>query len=72
MTTKRRRGKRKGMLDWWRTVLDVTKDFVDDNIDRLRDDDDDEDLSDDIDELKQAVAELNAKLDRLSTQQGGK
>ncbi|MGH8975214.1 MAG: hypothetical protein ACRD0C_18670 [Acidimicrobiia bacterium] len=72
MTTKRRRGKRKGVLDWWQTVLDETKDFVDDSIDRLRDDDDDDDLAGDIDELKQAVADLNAKLDRLVTERAGK
>jgi uncharacterized protein YceH (UPF0502 family) len=72
VTTKRRRGKRKGVLDWWQTVLDETKDFVDDSIDRLRDDDDDDDLADDINELKQAVAELNAKLDRLAAERTGK
>ena len=72
MTTKRRRSKRKGVLDWWQTVIDETKDFVDDSIDRLRDDDDDDDLAGDIDELKQAVAELNAKLDRLATERAGK
>ena len=63
---RRRRGKRKGVLDYWQNILDETKDLVDDRIDRLRDDDrDDDDLVDDIDELKQAVAALNAKLDRL-------
>jgi NAD(P)H-dependent FMN reductase len=72
MTTKRRRSKRKGVLDWWQNVLDETKDLVDDTIDRVRDDDGDDDLADDIDELKQAVAELNAKLDRLASDGGGK
>ncbi|HLF40416.1 MAG TPA: hypothetical protein VI854_02965 [Acidimicrobiia bacterium] len=68
-----RRGKRKGVLDWWQTVIDETKDFVDDSIDRLRDDDDDDDdeLEDEIRELKRAVADLNAKLDRLVTTQLG-
>ena len=61
----KRRGARKGVLDWWQTVLDETKDLVDDSIDRLRDDDDDGELSDDITGLKKAVADLNAKLDRL-------
>jgi hypothetical protein len=56
---------RKSVLDWWQTVLDETKDLVDDGIGRMRDDDDDDELSDDIAELKRAVAELNAKLDRL-------
>ncbi len=67
----KRRSSRKGVLDWWQTVLDETKDLVDDGIDRLRDDDDDdgkEGLSDDISELKQAVADLNAKLDRLASE----
>ena len=66
----KRRGARKGVLDWWQTVLDETKDLVDDSIDRLRDDDDDDDreLSGDIAELKKAVAELNAKLDRIASE----
>lgn len=67
----KRRGARTGVLDWWQTVLDETKDLVDDSIDRLRDDDDDEDrgeLSGDIADLKKAVAELNAKLDRLASE----
>ena len=31
-----RRTKRKNVLDWWQTVLDETKDFIDDSIDRIR------------------------------------
>jgi hypothetical protein len=61
----KRRSARKGVLDWWQTVLDETKDLVDDSIDRFRDDDAEDELSDDIAELKKAVADLNAKLDRL-------
>lgn len=65
----KRRGARKGVLDWWQTVLDETKDLVDDGIDRLRDDDDDDDeLHSDISDLKKAVAELNAKLDRIAAE----
>jgi hypothetical protein len=65
----KRRGTRTGVLDWWQTVLDETKDLVDDSIDRLRDDDDDRgELHTDIDDLKKAVAELNAKLDRLASE----
>jgi len=65
----KRRSARKGVLDWWQTVLDETKDLVDDSIDRLRDDDDDDgELHSDIDDLKKAVAELNAKLDRLASE----
>ena len=65
----KRRGARKGVLDWWQTVLDETKDLVDDSIDRLRDDDDDDDeLHSDINDLKKAVAELNAKLDRIAAE----
>ena len=65
----KRRGARKGVLDWWQTVLDETKDLVDDGIDRLRDDDDDDgELHSDIDDLKRAVAELNTKLDRLASE----
>ena len=61
----KRRSARRGVLDWWQTVLDETKDLVDDSLDRLRDDEGEDELSDDITELKKAVAELNAKLDRL-------
>ena len=65
----KRRSARKGVLDWWQTVLDETKDLVDDSIDRLRDDDDDDnELSGDIVELKKAVADLNAKLDRIAAE----
>jgi hypothetical protein len=65
----KRRGARRGVLDWWQTVLDETKDLVDDSIDRLRDDDDDDDeLHGDISDLKKAVAELNAKLDRIASE----
>ena len=65
----KRRGARKGVLDWWQTVLDETKDLVDDSIDRLRDDDDDDDeLHSDISDLKKAVAELNAKLDGIAAE----
>ena len=68
MTDRTRRGRRTNLLDLWQNVMDDTKDFVDDSIDRVRDDDrDDVDLRDDIDELRKAVAELNSKLDRLAT-----
>ena len=62
----KRRSSKKGILDWWQTIVDETKDLVDDTIDRVRDDDDDDDeLADEIKELKKAVAGLNAKLDAL-------
>ena len=61
-----RRNKRKNILDWWQTVLDVTKDLVDDSIDRIRDDDDDDDLRDDVAELKRSIVDLSAKLDALA------
>ena len=62
----KRRSAKKGVLDWWQTVLDETKDLVDDGIDRIRDDAaDDGELSDEIADLKKAVADLNSKLDRL-------
>ncbi|HEV7862696.1 MAG TPA: hypothetical protein VGR20_08350 [Acidimicrobiia bacterium] len=67
-TRRRRRGKRMGLLDFWQNILDDTKDFVDDSIDRVRDEYDDDDLGDDIDELKKAVAALNAKIDLLARQ----
>ena len=62
----KRRSAKKGVLDWWQTVLDETKDLVDDGIDRMRDDDrDGSELHDEIADLKKAVADLNSKLDRL-------
>jgi hypothetical protein len=64
-----RRGRRIGLLDFWQNLMDDTYDFVDDTIDRVRDDDWD-DLEDEVDELREVVAAMNAKLDRLLTQQG--
>jgi phage shock protein A len=61
-----RRNKRKNMLDWWQTVLDETKDFVDDSIDRLRDDDDDDELQKEVADLKRSIVDLSAKLDALA------
>jgi hypothetical protein len=63
-----RRTKRKGVLDWWQTVLDETKDLVDDGIDRLRDDDDDDELHKQVADLKRSVVDLTAKLDALAAQ----
>jgi hypothetical protein len=69
MADRRRRGRRTNLLDLWQNVLDDTKDFVDDSVDRIRDDDydGDVDLRDDIEELRKAVAALNTKLDGLVT-----
>jgi hypothetical protein len=61
-----RRSKRKGILDWWQTVLDETKDLVDDGIDRFRDDDDDDDLAKEVADLKRSIVDLSAKLDALA------
>ena len=62
-----RRNKRKNVLDWWQTVLDETKDLVDDSIDRLRDDDDDDDeLRKEVADLKRSLVDLSAKLDALA------
>lgn len=62
-----RKSKRKGVLDWWQTVLDETKDLVDDSIDRLRDDDDDDDeLAKEVADLKRSIVDLSAKLDALA------
>ena len=62
-----RRGRRIGLLDFWQNLMDDTYDFVDDAIDRVRDDDWD-DLEDEVEELKEAVAAINAKIDRLLAQ----
>jgi hypothetical protein len=63
-----RRSSRKGVLDWWQTVLDETKDLIDDGIDRLRDDDDDDELHKQVADLKRSVVDLTAKLDALAAQ----
>jgi hypothetical protein len=62
-----RRGRRTGLLDFWQNVMDDTYDFFDDTLDRVRDDDYD-DLEDEVEELKEAVAAINAKIDRLLAQ----
>jgi hypothetical protein len=60
------RNRRKGVLDWWQTVLDETKDLLDDGIDRLRDDDDDDErLTKEVHDLKRSIIDLSAKLDAL-------
>jgi hypothetical protein len=61
-----RRSKRKNVLDWWQTVLDETKDLVDDSIDRLRNDDDDDELASEVADLKRSILDLSAKLDALA------
>jgi len=67
-----RRNRRKGILDWWQTVLDETKDLVDDSLDRLRDDDDDEELAKQVSDLRRSIVDLSAKLDALTAQQAAK
>ena len=62
-----RRGRRVGLLDFWQNIMDDTYDFFDDTIDRVRDDDWD-DLEDEVEELREAVSAINAKLDRLLSQ----
>ena len=61
-----RRSKRKGVLDWWQTVADETKDLFDDTIDRMRDDDDDDELAKEVADLKRSIMDLSAKLDALA------
>jgi hypothetical protein len=61
-----RRSKRRGVLDWWQTVADETKDLFDDTIDRMRDDDDDEELAKEVADLKRSIVDLSAKLDALA------
>ena len=61
-----RRSKRKGVLDWWQTVADETKDLFDDAIDRIRDDDDDDELAKEVADLKRSIIDLSAKLDALA------
>ena len=63
-----RRSRRIGLLDFWQNLMDDTYDFVDDSLDRVRDDDYD-DLEDEVEELREVVAAMNAKLDRLLSQQ---
>lgn len=58
-----RRSTRNGILDWWQTVIDETKDFVDDRLHHCRGNDDE--LGEDIEGLKAAIAALDAQLDQL-------
>ncbi|MEA2616095.1 MAG: hypothetical protein QOE72_1878 [Chloroflexota bacterium] len=58
--------KRKSIIDRWQTVIDETKGLVDDQIARLRSEDEEDELEEGVKELKQAVSDLNAKLDRLA------
>ncbi len=67
-----RRSKRTNVLDWWQTVLDETKDLVDDSIDRLRDDDDDDELAAEVADLKRSILDLSAKLDALAAKPAAK
>jgi hypothetical protein len=67
-----RRSKRKNVLDWWQTVLDETKDLVDDSLDRLRDDDDDDELAAEVADLKRSILDLSAKLDALAAKPAAK
>jgi cell shape-determining protein MreC len=67
MAKRKSKDTRTDILDWWQAVIDETKDFVDDGIDRLRDRGSGDELADDIEELKQAVAELNTKLERIAS-----
>jgi hypothetical protein len=67
-----RRSKRKNVLDWWQTVLDETKDLVDDSIDRLRNDDDDDELASEVADLKRSILDLSAKLDALAAKPAAK
>lgn len=62
----KRRSLRTGVLDWWQTVIDETKSFVDDGIGRMRDDDDEQALASEVAKLKQSLVVLNAKLDGLA------
>src|SRR4051794_35085309 len=62
-----RRGRRTGLLDFWQNIMDDTYDLFDDAIDRVRDDDWDA-LGDEVEELREGVAAINAKLDRLLPQ----
>jgi hypothetical protein len=52
------------MLDWWQAVLDETKDFVDDGIDRLRDRPEGR-YGSEVDELRRQLAELSASVDAM-------
>ena len=61
-----RRSKNRSVLDWFQTVADGTKDLFDDAIDRMRDDDDDEDLAKEVADLKRSIVDLSAKLDALA------
>ena len=60
-----RRSTRNGTLDWWQAVLDETKDFVGDHLQACREDEDE--LGEDVEGLKAAIAALDAHLDQLAS-----
>ncbi len=59
-----RRSARAGVLDWWRAVLDETKEFLDEGTDRLRADRDPR-WEGEVAALRELVAELTATVDGL-------
>lgn len=61
-----RRSKNRSVLDWFQTVADETKDLFDDAVDRMRDDDDDDELAKEVADLKRSIVDLSAKLDALA------
>lgn len=61
-----RRSKNRSVLDWFQAVADETKDLFDDAVDRMRDDDDDDELAKEVADLKRSIVDLSAKLDALA------
>jgi len=67
----RRTSVRTDVLDWWQAVLDETKEFIDDRIDEVRGGHDHA-TEDEVAALRDAVAELRAKIDGMESGRGGR
>jgi hypothetical protein len=59
------------VLDWWQAVLDETKEFVDDNIDRLRDRPETR-WDAEVDELRRQISELTDAVEAMAPPSDGR
>jgi hypothetical protein len=66
----RRRSARTGALDWWQAVINETKELLDDDLGRIRREDDAQ-WAEDVAALREMFAELTAKVDGMASSGGG-
>jgi predicted RecB family endonuclease len=58
------------VLDWWQAVIDETKELVDDDLGRIRRQEEAQ-WAEDVAALREMLAELTAKVDRMASSGGG-